>query len=118
MIHALSRADNNGARSSPEEQMVPAYSGFQACHHSSLNRSKPYYHTTYNKPPSKSVLYDIMVKVVLAMREQSIPFGFVVGDMPTYKTIVKLKAENSGLFKKIIPILGVPSADVLHICYI
>ena len=34
------------------------------------------------------------------------PFVFMVGDLPTYKLIVQLKAENLVLFEKIIPILG------------
>ena len=63
-------------------------------------------HTTYNEPPSKSVVHDIMVKLVVALRTKSIPFCFLVGDMPTYKTIVQLKAENPESFQNIIPILG------------
>ncbi|KAJ4927219.1 hypothetical protein JOQ06_014954, partial [Pogonophryne albipinna] len=70
------------------------------------NKSKPYYHTTYNEPPSKSVVYDIMVKLVEAMHKKNIPFSFLVGDLPTYKTIIQLKAENSEIYKDLIPILG------------
>ena len=55
----------------------------------------PYYHTTYNEPPSKSVVHDIMLKLVTTMHEKSIPFCFLVGDMPTYKTTVQLKVEKS-----------------------
>ena len=68
VIHALSRTDNNGTRPPPGEQQVPAYSGAQSCLHPPPNKSKAYYHTTYNEPPSKSVLHDIMVKLVNAMR--------------------------------------------------
>ena len=106
VIHALSRVDNNGKRPPPEEQLVPGYSGAQSCFHPPPNKSKPYYHTTYNEPPSKSVLNDIMVKHVQAMRQKNIPFSFLVGDLPTYKTITQLKAENPEMFKDIIPILG------------
>jgi len=106
VIHALSRADNNGTRPPPEDQKVPAYCGSQSCRHPQLDKSKPYYHTTYNEPPSKSVVNDIMVKLVVAIREKNIPFCFLVGDMPTYKIIVQLKSENPELFKNIIPILG------------
>ena len=106
VIHALSRADNDGSRPSPHEQQVPTYSGTQSCRHLPHNKSKPYYHTTCNEPPSKSVMHDIMVKLVKAMHEKNIPFSFLVGDMPTYKTIVELKAENPELFSDIIPILG------------
>ena len=47
-----------------------------------------------------------MMKLVEAMREKNIPFSFLVGDMPTYKMIVQLKAENPELFTDIIPILS------------
>lgn len=106
VIHALSRRNADEKRPIPQEQQVPAYSGAQSCRYSPTEKSKPYYHTTYNEPPSKSVLHDIMLKLLVAMREKSIPFSFLVGDMPTYKTIVQLKAENPELFKDIIPILG------------
>ena len=106
VIHALSRIDNDGKRPPPHKQLVPAYSGAQSCHHPPPNKSKPYYHTTYNEPPSKSVLHDIMVKQVEAMSEMNIPFSFLVGNLPTYKTVVQLKAENQEMYKNIIPILG------------
>ena len=106
VIHALSRADNNGTRPKPDEQPVPAYSGAQSCRHPPPIKSRPYYHATYNEPPSKSVMHDIMVKLLEAMLQKRIPFSFLVGDMPTYKTIVQLKAENPDVFKDIIPILG------------
>ncbi|KAI9532547.1 hypothetical protein NQZ68_031249 [Dissostichus eleginoides] len=68
VIHALSRVDNNGTRPPPHEQQVPAYSGAQSCRHTPPNKSKPYYHTTYNEPPSKSVVYDIMREVLIQQR--------------------------------------------------
>ena len=93
-------------RPAPHEQMVPAYSGAQSCRHPPINKSKPYYHITYNEPPSKSVVFDIMLKLVEAMRQKNIPFSFLVGNLPTYKTILQLKAENLERFIDIIPILG------------
>ena len=47
-----------------------------------------------------------MVKHVEAMQLKNIPFSFLVGNLPTYKTITQLKAENPQMFKDIIPILG------------
>ena len=88
------------------KHMVPAYSGAQSCRHPPINKSKPYYHTTYNEPPSKSVVFDIMLKLVEAMRLKNIPFSFLVGDLPTKKTILQPKAENLERFIDIIPILG------------
>lgn len=107
VIHTLSRANNDGTRSSPHEQLVLAYCGAQSCRHPLYENSKPYYHTTYNQLPSKSVMHDIMVKLLVkAMREKYIPFSFLVGNMPTYKTILQLKAVNPKLFRDTIPILG------------
>jgi hypothetical protein len=106
VIHALSRTKNDGEIMPPDEQQVPAYSGAQSYHLPSVNKSKPYYHTSYPEPPTKSVLHDIMVKLVEAMHLKNIPFSFLVGDMPTYKTITQLKTENPELFSKITPILG------------
>ena len=94
VIHALARADLNGVRPSPTDQTVPAYSGLQSCILSSTRKSKPYNHTTYNKPPKKSVINDIMIKLNATMDEKNMPFSFLVGDLPTYKLIVELKAEN------------------------
>ncbi|KAL8565961.1 hypothetical protein ACOMHN_054946 [Nucella lapillus] len=106
VIHALSRTNNDGTRPLPHEQQVPAYSGAQSCRHPPPEKSKPYFHTTYDEPPSKSVVHDIMAKLVQAMREKNIPFTFLVGDLPTYKTIVQIKAENPELFEDITPIVG------------
>ena len=106
VIHALARADLNGVRPSPTDQTVPAYSGLQSCILSPTRKSKPYYHTTYNEPPKKSVINDIMTKLNATMDEKNMPFSFLVGDLPTYKLIVELKAENPDKFKNIVPILG------------
>ena len=106
VIHALSQTDNTQTRPPPDEQRVPAYSGSQSCRYPPSCKSKPYYHATYNEPPSKSVLFDIMLKLVEAMRQKDIPFSFLVGDMPTYKLVTQLKAENPHQFKDIVPILG------------
>ena len=90
VILALSHADDKGVRQPSKEQKVPAYSGFQSCYHLPHSKSKPYYHTPNEEPPSKSVMNDIMVKVVAAMRQKRIPFSFFVGDMPTYMMITQI----------------------------
>ena len=92
--------------SEPSDQKVHAYSGIQSCLHNHHNISKPLYHATYPEPPTKSILYHVMRNLVNAIRAKNMPFAFLTGDMPTYKLIVKLKAENPVLFEKIIPILG------------
>ena len=105
MIHALPRVDKNVERPTPDRQKVPAYSGMQACLNPHSERSKAYYQTTYPEPPTKSVVYDIMIKNKEAMRLKHIPFMFLVGDLPTYVHIVELKAENPDLFEDFIPTL-------------
>ena len=77
-----------------------------------MSKSKPYYHATYPiyatypEPPTKSVINDIMRKLLEAMRRKHIPFIFLVGDMPTYKIIIQLKAENPEIYMNIIPSIG------------
>ena len=115
VIHALSRTYNTETRQPPYEQWVPLYSGSQSCHNSLSYESKPCYHTTNNELPSKSVLFDIMVKLVEAMRQKEIPFSFLVSDMPTYKLVTQPKAENHHPFKDIVPILGAFHQQISYI---
>ena len=51
-------------------------------------------------------MHDIMTRLVGSMTKKHIPFLFLIGDMPTYKTIVQLKAENPDIFNNIVSILG------------
>ena len=106
VIHCLARADSKGTRPSPEDQKVPAYSGLQSCIQKEVTKSKPYYHTTYNEPPKKSVINDVMYKLKNSMKEKSMPFAYLVGDLPTYKLILELITENPETYKDIIPIMG------------
>ena len=71
----------------------PSYLGAQSLCHPSTNKSKAYYHATYPEPPGKSVLHDIIEKLLKAMAMKNMPFSFLVVDLPTYKTVVKLMAE-------------------------
>ena len=105
VLHAICGMDNNGTRTSPECQHVPAYSGFQSCCQYPPEKSKPYYHTTYLEPPTKSILYD-MLKLTSAMEQKQIPLSFLVGDMTTYKLILQLKSESPDRGQSIILILG------------
>ena len=106
VAHALARVNEKCERPLPAEQKVPAYLGFQSCLNESLKKSKPYFHASYPEPPSKSVIYDVMLKLVAAMEEKKIPHFYIVGDLPTYKDTLFLKNENPELFKNIIPIVG------------
>ena len=105
VLHSLARASSSGLRPPPEEQKVPSYSGLQSCIQKAVVKSKPYYHTTYNEPPKKSVVNDVVIKLGKAMLEKKMPFAFLVGDLPTYKLIVEIIAENNE-HKHIVPILG------------
>ena len=79
---------------SNSKQNIPCYSGFQSCLLPYTQKSKAYYHVTYNEPPKKSIIYDVMNKLFDAMKDKGIPFSFLVGDLATYKFILGLKTEN------------------------
>ena len=106
VIHAVARSSSSGERPSVETQIVPSYAGFQSCLLPAMRKSKAYYHVTYNEPPKKSVLNDVMIKLLNTMKEKGMPFSFLVGDLPTYKLILELKTENKEKFQDIIPIIG------------
>ena len=104
VVHALARTSFSGERPSVEQQSVPSYSGFQSCLLPYTRKSKAYYHVTYNEPPKKSVIYDVMNKRLDTMKDKGMPFSFLVGDLPTYKLILELKTENLDKFLNIVPI--------------
>ena len=106
VIHTLARVSENGSRPSPEDQKVPAYSGLQSCIQEDKPKSKAYFHTTYNEPPKKSVINDIICKLINSMKEKKMPYSFLVGDLPTYKLILELITENPEEYKDVIPIMG------------
>ena len=56
-------------------------------------------------PLPKSVVNDVVIKLGKAMLEKKMPFAFLVGDLPTYKLIVEIIAENNE-HKHIVPILA------------
>ena len=104
-VHALARTSFSGERPSVEQQSVPSYSGFQSCLLRYTRKSKLYYHVTYNEPPKKSVIYDVMNKLLDTMKDKGMSFPFLVGDLPTYNLILQLKTENLEKFLSIIPII-------------
>ena len=69
----------------------------------------------YNELPKKSVIYDVMNKLLDIMKDIGMPFSFLVGDLPAYKLIFELKTENLDKFLNIVPITG---AFHLQISYI
>ncbi len=50
----------NSDRPDAAEQTIPSYNGFHAGLSLEQRKSKAYFHMSYNQPPSKSVVNDIM----------------------------------------------------------
>ncbi|KAJ3584138.1 hypothetical protein NHX12_014634, partial [Muraenolepis orangiensis] len=106
IIHALARADMNGDRPDAAEQTIPSYSGFHAGLNMEQRKTKAYFHTSYNQPPNKSVVNDVMDKLSTIIATKRMPFAFLVGDHPVYVLITLLKAENPNKYCDIVPFLG------------
>ena len=106
IIHALARVNTNGDRLEVAEQTIPSYNGFHTGLSSELRKSKAYFHMSYNQPPSKSVVNDIMNKLTTIIATKCMPFAFLVGHLPVYVLITLLKAENPCKFCDIVPFLG------------
>ena len=70
VLHTLVRSNVDGTRPSPTHQKVAMFNGFQSCISQPQAKSKPYYHMTYPVPPTKSVCYDVMIKLVQAYERQ------------------------------------------------
>ena len=106
IIHALTRISAEGIRPAPSEQKIPSFNGFQATLHAKQDKSKAYYHKSYDQPPNKAVINDIMQKQMNIIKEKQMPFAFLVGDLPVYILIMELKCEHPDKYKSIIPFLG------------
>ena len=70
------------------------------------SKSKPYYHVSLPKSPSKSVVYTLMKKAADAAINKRMLFIQFVGDQPVYAHMMELKYENSEIFEKVIPVLA------------
>ena len=57
IIRALARMTQDGECPRPSDQKVSSFNGFHANFCKSPAASRPYYHKSYDKPPSKSVLH-------------------------------------------------------------
>ena len=60
------------------------------------------FHMSYNQPPNKSVVNDIMNKLSVNHK----PFAFLVGDHPLCVLVTLLKAENPVKYHNIVPLIG------------
>ncbi len=101
VVHALARAKDDRVRPKPEEQTVPGFSGFHANMSKPDEESRAIYHMTYSNPPSKTILFDVMCKLVKLIEEKNMPFAILIGDHPVYVLYLQLKSENAKLFHKI-----------------
>ena len=106
VTHALVRLKTAGNDIVPEEQRVGAFTGFMLSVSPRQDQLKPYYFATLPKPPSKAVVYTLMVKAEAAARLKGMPFIQFVGNQPVYAHVVEIKYENPERFSHILPVLG------------
>ena len=69
-------------------------------------KGKAYFQMSYNQPPNKSVVNDVMDKLSIIITNKHMPFAFLTGDIPVYIIITTLKAENTNKYRNIVPFLG------------
>ena len=103
IIHALTRANEDGVRPDPSEQNIPSFNGFQASLHNKQSATKAYFHKSYDQPPNKTVMRDIMNKQLEIIEEKKMPFAYICGDLPVYSNMDEIKGENRLLYKPIYP---------------
>lgn len=106
VIHALVRLADDQENIPADEQTIGAFGGFQVTVQQDVEKSKPYYFLTFPKPPHKSVVHEVMCRMVAAAEKKRMPFLVLVGDQPVYALMVQLKNENPDAFKDSVPFLG------------
>ena len=93
-------------RPRPSKQKVPSFNGFHANFSKSPVVSRPYYHNSYDKPPSKIVLHANLCETTEAAERKKMPFVVICGDLPVYSLLDELCSENEEKISKILPWLG------------
>ena len=106
VMHALTRIDMAGNAIPAAKQKVGSFAEFQANIHKRTKKSSAHYFLTFPKPPQKSVVHEVMCRMVAATEAKSMPFIQLVGDQPVYALMVQLKNENRDKFQLILPVLG------------
>ena len=106
IIHTLVRMDKRYENVEPINQKIGSFAGFQSLIQPAVVKSKPYYFLTLPKPPHKSVIHEVMTRMVSVIEEKNMPFVQLIGDQPVYTLIVQIKNEHAARFKNIIPVLG------------
>ncbi len=92
IIHALARA--NSDHPDAAEQTIPSYNGLHAGLSLEQGKSKAYFHMSYNQPPSKSVVDDIMDKLTAIIATKRMPFAFLVGIFQCISSLLCLKLRT------------------------
>ena len=87
-------------------QRIGPFKGFQANINEPVPQSEAHYFLTLPKSPYKSVINDVMMRLVDVAEKRNMPFIQLVGDLPVYALIVQLKNENVDCFQTILPVIG------------
>ena len=74
LAHALIRQNADGSAVEPSKQIIGSYSGFQASIYHSAVKNKAHYHLTFPKPPTKSVVNEVMSRCIKAVDAKKMPF--------------------------------------------
>ena len=106
IIHTLSKMTQDSEHPRVSEQKVPSFNGFHASFSKSATVSRPYYHRSDDKPPSKCVLHANLRETMEAVELTNMPFIVICGDQLVYSLLVELCSENEEEFSEILPWLG------------
>ena len=106
VLYTLVRINDAYGNIEPTDQTIGSFAGFQASLFDSVTKSKPYYWLTLPKPPHKSVVHEVMIRLLDAIDEKNISFLTLTGDQPVYTLVVQIRNENRDKFGAIIPFLG------------
>ena len=96
-IHRLARMTQDGERPGPSDQKVPSFNGFHARFSKFPVVSRPYYHKSYDRPTSKSVLHANFCETMEAVEVKNMPFIVICGDLPVTFLLAELCSENEDL---------------------
>jgi hypothetical protein len=83
---------------------IPYYNGFATSLNMEQKRSQAY--MSYNQPPNKTDVKDVMDKFSIIIDTKCMPFTFLVEDHTVCVVITLLKAENPNKYCAIVPFLG------------